>query len=226
MSPKAKVLAPNAKGADFAFSTASLSYIRRGFSTAGLEFPNQFEIAGGRTWYAQKPFMQYARVSFTQNYVFAPGNFIFGGVSREVQKSMSSREDADSWNLSGGVRVTTNNQDRVTFSVNAKKSNSIDSNLDFQQITLSARYAVVRPIAGVSIDFGMSVSKKDHETSRFSRFGRQDNTISFDATGVFNRIEYFGFSPSITLTASQTASTIGLYESSSVGFRFGIQSSF
>jgi hypothetical protein len=226
MSPEARVLAPNAAGSDFAFSSASLSYIRRGFSSAGLDFPNQFEISGGRTWYAQQPFMRYARVSFTQNYVFAPGNFVFGGVSREIQKTMSAREDVDSWALSGGVRVTTNNQDRVTFSVNAKKSNSLDSNLDFQQITFSTRYAVARPIAGVSIDFGMSIGKKNHQTSRFSRFGRQSDIISLDVTGVFNRIEYFGFSPSVTLTANQTASTIGLYDSRGIGFRFGIQSSF
>ncbi|MGB7317433.1 MAG: hypothetical protein WBC85_05645, partial [Planktotalea sp.] len=102
----------------------------------------------------------------------------------------------------------------------------LDTSLDYQQVTLGARYAVAQPIAGVSVDFGLSLSQKTHEFSRFTRFGRQDSTVALDVTGVFNQIEYFGFSPAVTLTASKTKSNIGLYESQGLGVRVGIQSSF
>lgn len=167
--------------------------------------PNQFELTGGRTWYAQQPFMQYARIGFTQNYVFAPGSFVFGGVSAERQQSLSAREDANSWGLNTGVRFSLANKDRLT---------------------LSARYALAKPIAGVSVDFGVSLGQKNHDISRFSRFGRQDKTASFDVTGVFNQIEVYGFSPSVTLTARQTNSNIGLFETRDFGLRVGIQSAF
>ncbi len=226
MSAEAKDQAPNAEGSDFAFSSASLSYIRRGFTGPGTDFPNQIEITGGRTWYSQEPFMQYARASITQNYVFTPGNFVFLGLAREYQQSLSARQDADNWGLSTGVRLSMGNKDQLTLSMNAKKSNSIDATLDYEQLSLSTRYAFARPIAGVSIGLGLSLSQKNHETSRFTRFGRQDKTASVDVTGVFNQIEYFGFSPSLTLSASQTKSNIGLYESRQFGVRLGIQSSF
>jgi hypothetical protein len=188
--------------------------------------PNQFELTGGRTWYAQQPFMQYARIGFTQNYVFAPGSFVFGGVSAERQQSLSAREDANSWGLNTGVRFSLANKDRLTLSVNAKRSQSLDANLDYDQLTLSARYALAKLIAGVSVDFGVSLGQKNHDISRFSRFGRQDKTASFDVTGVFNQIEVYGFSPSVTLTARQTNSNIGLFETRDFGLRVGIQSAF
>jgi tetratricopeptide (TPR) repeat protein len=226
LSNEAKLLAPTAKGSDFAFTSASLSYIRRGFTGSGIDLPNQFELTGGRTWYAQQPFMQYARIGFTQNYVFAPGSFVFGGVSAERQQSLSAREDANSWGLNTGVRFSLANKDRLTLSVNAKRSQSLDANLDYDQLTLSARYALAKPIAGVSVDFGVSLGQKNHDISRFSRFGRQDKTASFDVTGVFNQIEVYGFSPSVTLTARQTNSNIGLFETRDFGLRVGIQSAF
>ena len=226
MISEAKTLAPNAKGSDFAFSSAALSYIRRGFTGAGSDLPYQIEITGGRTWYAQQPFMQYARASVTQNYIFRAGSFVFAGLAREKQQSLSARQDADNWGLSAGLRLGLTNKDQLTLSANAKKSNSIDAALDYEQLTLGARYAFARPIAGVSIDMGLSFSRKNHETSRFTRSGRQDKTISADVTGVFNQIEYFGFSPSLTLSASQTDSNIGLYESRQFGVRVDIQSSF
>ena len=226
MSKEAQQLSPTSKGSDFAFTSAGVSYIWRGFSTADTTFPNQFEVSAGRTWYAQAPFMQYARVSFTQNYAFAPNSFAFLGFTREVQQSLSTRQDADSWAVNTGVRVGMANRDRLTLSVYGKQSNSLDVDLDYEQLTLSARYALGRQLAGVSVDFGLSLSFKNHELSRFTRFGRQDQTATIDVTGVFNKIEYLGFSPSVTLSAKQTNSNIGLYESQEFGLRVGIQSAF
>ena len=226
LSKEAKQLAPTAKGSDFAFTSASLSYIRRGFTGSGIDLPNQFELTGGRTWYAQQPFMQYARIGFTQNYAFAPGNFAFGGFSAERQQSLSARDDANSLGLNAGVRFSMANKDRLTLSVNAKRSQSDDDNLDYDQLTLSARYALAKPIAGISVDFGISLSNKNHDQSRFSRFGRQDQSTSVDMTAVFNQIELYGFSPSVTLSARQTKSNIGLFETRDLGLRVGIQSAF
>lgn len=178
MSPEAKQQAPTAQGSDFAFSSASLSYIRRGFTGVGAEFPNQIEVTGGRTWYAQSPFMQYARVSFTQNYVFTPGSFAFVGLSREFQQSMSARQDVDNWALSTGVRVSLANKDQLTLSVQAKKSNSLDASLDFEQLTLSTRYAFARPIAGVTLDVGLSIGQKIHDSLDLASKTRQPLSMS------------------------------------------------
>ncbi len=226
MSKEAKLLAPNTSGSDFAFTSASLSYLRRGFSGAGSQFPNQIELTAGRTFYGQAPFMQYARVGFTQNYVFSPGNFAFAGLTAERQDSLSNRADADSWTLNTGVRLSMANRDQLTLSLTGKRSKSIDVSLDYDQLTIGARYALAKPIAGVSVDFGLSLSQKDHDLSRFSRFGRQDKTASLDVTGVFNQIEVYGFSPSVTFSARQTNSNIGLFETRDFGLRVGIQSAF
>lgn len=226
MSAEAKRLAPTSKGSDFAFSAVSLSYIRRGFTGAGNNLPNQFEATLGRTWYGGSPFMQYARFGFTQNYVFAPGSFVFGGVNAERQKSLSARQDVDSWGLSAGVRLTLQNSDQLTFTATTKRSTSLDANLDYRQVSLGVRYALSKPIAGMRFNFGLTAMSQDHERSNFTRFGRQDKSIALDVTAVFTQIDYFGFSPTMTITARRNSSNIGLYDSEEMGIGFGIQSAF
>ncbi|MGH1577516.1 tetratricopeptide repeat protein [Planktotalea sp.] len=226
MTDDAKRLSPTSKGSDFAFSSASLSYIKRGFSGSGNELPHQFELTAGRTWYGNAPFMQYLRFGFTQNMIVAPGRLMFAGLTHEHQRSMSNRQDVDIWGGSAGLRLKMANQDNLSMSLHLKKSSSLDPSLDYLQLSLRTRYALAKPIAGVSIDFGVSFSQKNHDLSRYSRFGRTDKTLSIDATGVISRIEYFGFSPSVTVSASKTDSSINLFDSESLGLRVGIQSSF
>lgn len=226
MSDDAKRLAPAASGSDFAFSSLAASYIRRGFSSAGNDLPNQFELTLGKTLYGHQPFMDYARVAFTQNYVVAPGTFLFGGASFERQVSRSARSDVDIWGLSAGMRMRAGGGNTVTLSMDGKRSTAIDANLDYQQVTMRARYALGQPILGMAIDFGVSASQKNHDRSRFSRFGRRDKQLTADVTAVFTQIEYFGFSPSVTVSARRTKSTIGLYDSQGLGIRMGIQSAF
>lgn len=226
MSDEAKRLAPTAKGSDFAFSTSALSYVRRGFSSADTNLPNEFSATIGRTWYGGDPFMQYARLGFTQNVVLSRSAFVFGGVSLERQQSLSQRQDVSISGLSVGMRKTTNAGNRLTLAASGKVSKSNDVTLDYQQLTLSARYALGKPVAGMRIDFGIQASRKSHELSRFSRFGRQDDSLSIDATAVFKNIEFYGFSPSVTISARKTDSSIGLYDAQGYGVKVGIQSAF
>lgn len=226
MSEEAKKQAPNAKGSDFAYSAIALSYIRRGFTTAGDSLPNQFEVTLGRTLYGKQPFMDYARFGFTQNKVIAPGHSVYGGLSYEHQKSRSTRSDVDIWGLNSGMRQRLQNSDSIALSLGAKRSVAEDAALDYTQISLGVRYALGKPIFGVNVNFGMTASSKSHERSRFSRFGRQDKEVSLEMTGVFSQLEYFGFAPSVTLSARRNTSTIGLYDAEGLGIRVGIQSAF
>ena len=74
----------------------------------------------------------------TQNYIFRSGSFVFAGLAREKQQSLSARQDADNWGLSAGLRLGLTNKDQLTLRANANKSNSIDATLDYEQLTLSA----------------------------------------------------------------------------------------
>lgn len=227
LSPEAKKLAPNVMGRDFAFSSAAIGYTRRGFTTSGNALPNQFDISAGRTLYAEQPFMDFMRVGFTQNYVIAPGTFLFAGLNYENERTRTTRrQDVESATFTTGARVTTPNSDRVTITFSGKRSTSKDTNLDFTTISLGAQYALGRPVAGMNLEFGISVSEKKHDLSNFTRFGRQDASTSLSVTAVLTELEYFGFVPSVTLSASQTQSNIDLYTTRNFGIHAGLQSSF
>jgi hypothetical protein len=227
LSAEAKKLAPSAKGRDFSFSTAAIGYTRRGFTTSGNTLPNQFDIAAGRTLYAEQPFMDFLRAGITQNYVVSPGTFVFAGLNYGIERSRTAqREDVESLTFTTGARVTTPNSDRVTVSLSGNRSKSKDTNLDFTKVSLSAQYALAKPVAGMNLEFGVSVSDKKHDLSNFTRFGRQDASASLSVTAVLTQLEYYGFVPSVTLSASQTQSNIDLYTTRNFGIHAGLQSSF
>ena len=226
MSTEAKQLAPTAKGSDFAFTSTALNFVHRGFTSATNDMPYSITLTGGRSWYAQQPYLQYGRIAVRQNFVIAPGVFVHGGAHREKQVSLTGGDDAQIWGISAGIALPIGSSDRLNLSLSRKRSLSDNSDLDFQKDTLSARYQIGKPVLGMRIDFGMSYSRKTHEVSRFTRFGRQDQTLSADVTAVITGLNYYGFSPTVTLSARQNDSNIGLYEARELGVQVGIRSAF
>ena len=79
---------------------------------------------------------------------------------------------------------------------------------------------------GASVQFGLGASWRDYDVSRDSRDGRRDRRVFADVTATFKEIDYYGFNPALTLSASSTDSNVGLYDVNRVGLRIGIKSAF
>ena len=79
---------------------------------------------------------------------------------------------------------------------------------------------------GASLQFGLGAALRDYDVSRHSAQGRQDRKLFADVTATFTQIDYYGFNPSLTLSASKTDSNIGLYDVNRVGLSIGIKSAF
>ncbi|MFC6638735.1 hypothetical protein [Sulfitobacter sediminilitoris] len=86
--------------------------------------------------------------------------------------------------------------------------------------------ALRKPIVGAAVQFGLGASWRDYDFSRDSRDGRRDTRIFADVTATFKDIDYYGFNPTVTLSASSTDSNIGLYDVNRVGLNIGIKSAF
>ncbi len=226
LSAETRRVAPSVRGNDFAFSSGSVSLFHRGFTGAGNDKPYQIDLTVGRTYYALSPFLQYGKLGITQNVPLASNKSVFFGANYEFQESLSNREDVSIPGLTAGLRRRFANQDLATFTLSGRRSHSEDASLDYKQATLGIRYAFGKPLLGMNINMGVSATIQNHDRSRFSAFGRQDKSLNGDVTAVFTNLEYFGFSPSLTLTARMNNSSIDLYDSRAVGMHVGIRSAF
>jgi hypothetical protein len=79
---------------------------------------------------------------------------------------------------------------------------------------------------GTAIDFSLSFEGRDYNKP-LPLFGlRQDRTAEFGVTVTLQNQDYYGFVPTIGLTAATTSSTVDFYDSETLGIRLGLRSAF
>lgn len=224
LSPEAQDIAPEASGSDFAFSAYTLGYGHRGLN---FNERGEYRVAldFGQSWYGGYEYARTGRFSFGQTYIFDNGHQINGRIAAERQHGVT-RSDQDtvrgdvsySFRLRSGAYLWTN--------LTAAVANSNSPFDEFEEIALRAQLTMARPVFGATAQFGLWARMRDYEFSPHNRDGRQDDRIQADFTLIFNQVDYYGFNPTMRLSASRTDSNISLYDARRLGVNFGIQSAF
>jgi hypothetical protein len=98
--------------------------------------------------------------------------------------------------------------------------------LDYTQRAVSARYGLGSPIGPAQLDFGLTLSEKRHDRSSLTTNGRDERSIEARVTAAFPEMDFYGFIPTVTLSAERTHANIDLYETENFGIQVGIRSAF
>lgn len=224
LSPEAQEIAPEASGSDFAFSAYTLGYGHRGinFSERG-----EYRVAldFGQSWYGGDEYARTGRFSFGQTYVLAPGRQINGRIAAERQIGVTrSDQDTVRGDLSYSFRLRSGAYLWTNFTAAKAVSNSPFD--EFEEVALRAQLTMARPLFGATAQVGLWARMRDYEFSPHSRDGRHDERLQADFTLIFNQFDYYGFNPTMRISASRTDSNISLYDAKRFGINFGIQSAF
>lgn len=223
LSAEAKRQAPSAKGSDFAYSTLTVGYQFAGRRpNTGLQ--NSFALSATHHRYGGKSYYNALRASTGVRYAVSSTSRVFANAALEGHFSTSGRENSKIWSTSLGVDHVLANRDRVTLSINGTRALSPDVNQDYRRAGINLDYSLNRQIAGMQFSFGLSASKRDSDASTLVPGGRHDRTVSANITATLTNIEYYGFVPSITLSASKTDANLALFERNNFGIQFGIVS--
>lgn len=97
----------------------------------------------------------------------------------------------------------------------------------FREIRLDLATEPTWEIFGATPEMGLSLRSRDY--ARFAMFspdGRRDTEAAAFLTLNFARAEYYGFMPTLTLEASRTHSSIGLFDMDRLGVQLGVRSAF
>ncbi|WP_425045568.1 surface lipoprotein assembly modifier [Primorskyibacter sp. S87] len=224
LSSKSKELAPGVEGNDFAFASYTFGYGQR-----GINFNRQGEyrvyLDLGQSWYGGDEYARFIRLSAGQSYTFKSAERINFRLAGEHQKGIT-RSDSDTLRadfsysrfLRNGMRLWTN-----LTGAYSKASLDVD---EFQEVGLRAQLTLAKPVAGATVHLGLWLRNRQYDVTPHSRDGRREDKIQADLTMVFNQIDYYGFNPTMRVTASKTDSNISLYDAKRFGVNFGIQSAF
>ncbi len=211
-------------GSDFAFGTLSFGYgFRKLNEKRNGEF--SFDTELGQSWYGGSRYASYLRGQAQQTlYTSAKQQLRFGG---EVERQWGqATADRDLISLSASVTRGFASGNSGFVGIYATATQSDASTSEYSEVVLRTGLSLRKPVMGAAIQFGLGTSWRDYDISRDSRDGRQDRRVFADVTATFKEIDYYGFNPSVTLSASSTDSNIGLYDVNRVGLNIGIKSAF
>lgn len=226
LSSDAKALAPTAKGSDFALSTVSAGISQR-FMQSESRAETTVALELGKTWYGGDPYSDFTRLSLGHVMPLSRSSRLaFGLIGERTTGPRAPHADllrlTASWSkglASGGL---------FGLSMQVTDSQSSSSSADYREVAARISYAPAKPlIEGVHAQFGLGLRMRDYPvTAYLPSGGRQDREISTDMTLDFRNLEYYGFTPTLTLRASRSNSNVGLFDVENLGMAMGIRSSF
>lgn len=212
------------KGSDFAYGTLSFGY---GYQRINMERKGEFalETEAGQSWYGGRRYATFLRTQAQQTLrTSARQKFRFGA---ELERQWGqSTPDRDLFGLSASITQSFASGNTGFLGLYATATQSDEPTSEYTEITLRSGLSLKKPIMGAAVQFGLGASWRDYDISRDAREGRQDTRIFADVTATFKQIDYYGFNPTMTLSASTTNSNIGLYDVNRVGLNIGIKSAF
>ena len=224
LSASAKESAPGTEGNDFDFAIYSAGYAFRqiNFDRRG-EFRATADL--GQTWYGGEEYTRFFRLGGAQSYRLGRGNKIDLRLAGEHQTGITTN---DSDTLRADLSFTTHVLNGATFWTGATvaSTRSPYRSAEFDEIGVRAQLTLAKPLAGATVQLGVGARNRSYDYSLHSMDGRQDDRVQADLTMIFRKVDYYGFNPTMQISASRTDSNIALYDSERIGINFGIRSAF
>ncbi len=225
LSSAAKRAAPDADAGDYSFGVveAFLSHRQILFPTIGS---SGVQALVGQNWYGGDPLTRYARLTLSQDTRLGERTLARVQASAEHQDGQRGDENTRIHGLDGTVTHLLGRGDVIRLTMGARRARSSDVTLEYDAVRGGLRYALAAPVLGADLSLELSAEARDYDVTPYGTDGRRDRTIAAGVTAVMTQVEYFGFSPSVTVEASRTTSNISLYERELLGLRLGFRSNF
>lgn len=224
MTESAKAQAPGVSGSDFAFGEAAVGYA---YHLTPAQWIGPFSLDGvvGRTWYGGQPYMDYARIGGTQQVVLSEKSALSFRTSGERQFNQGGGT-ADLLRADLRFSQVVGTLGTLGLSVGGTTSSSANSNDDFTEWRGGLDFTLAKPILGTQVNLALQRRERDYERFFLTLNGRSDLEYSAQVNFTFQQVDYYGFSPTLTIHASETDSSIGRFDSDRLGLQLGIRSSF
>lgn len=211
-------------GSDFAYGNVQLGYTyKRLRADKRGEF--SFNTDLGQSFYGGVRYNSFVRASIGQTYATSATTQLSFGLSADMRNAQRG-EDQDTLRLNAGVSRKLSGGDGLYLGATAAVARADAERFEYNEIGLRSSYVLGREVMGTSLQFGINTSFRDYDVSPHDASGRREFKVGAEVTATFTQIDYFGFNPSISLSASKTNSNIGLYDVNRVGLNIGIASAF
>ena len=181
----------------------------------------------GQNWYGGSPLSYFASANITRAQALSPTRSLRYGLSAQRQFRLDDKDSSSNTVVvSASLNQRIAGSGALNFGGFIRDTNSNSTQIDNTALGLNLSYRFEKPVfAKTQLELSLGVQRAEYETNSF--FGdRRDNRITASSTLIFSDINYFGFSPTATLTAQRTNSSVARFRTESLGINIGLRSSF
>jgi len=226
LSSKAKQSVPDLRGSDYSLALAEVDLTHIRFLADWLG-PTTVSLGFGHVIYSGDPLWDYAKLSLGQDIALGPSAVfsLQGSVQNQTARS-SIVPDTKVYNLTSSLTARQQNGDLLQLSLTGILNDTELIESTFTDVSGTVGYSFASPVLGTQWSFFGTAGHTNYDEFSLSLDGRRDDYITFGSTTVFTEMSYFGFSPSVSFTATQRRSNVDPFNSTQVQGRFSIQSNF
>ncbi len=226
LSSEAKALAPDARSSDYAFQEFSVGISGSradkegsGRTTLGLNV--------GTNWYGGNSLSHFVIVSAGRSFqVGKRSRLFFNGAVEHQSRQDSDLRSSDIGTLSATWYHRLNGGSALSVTGYIQDVGSDSEAVARETHGLNLTYVPAKPIfAQTSVELSLGVSQTDYDRG-LAGPPRENTDVTAAATFIFKDVEYFGFSPTATISTRQSDSNLPQFESEELGVKLGLRSTF
>lgn len=230
LSNAAKSIGSGKMGSDFAYAglelQAGITLYPSSFTAPGWG-PTRFDMALGRNWYGGSPLSNYARVSVGQDYNLSKTTLAGARIGFERQNRLDSgNSSANIANLNFDMRHALKNRAQIGYGVSARNTSSQSNLVESKAVGAHVSYTPPPLPMDVVPTFSLNLERTDYPRSNIGGIHRIDERARATVSVLFPKINYYGFAPTVNVSASKTKSTAPIYSTQDLRMNLGFQSTF
>ncbi|WP_106746559.1 tetratricopeptide repeat protein [Yoonia maritima] len=226
LSRKSQEAVPDISGNDYALmlTEAAINHSRLLQSGWG---PTSVSAHIGKAWFSGDPLWDYRKLSLAQTIPEGVNDTLtIGGSFEDRTARRATQSDTQVTYLYASQHHIRTNQDKVTITVSGLSQDAAFETDSFTEYRGNIVYHFDQPLIGTHVSVSGELGYKNYDEFTLSLDGRRDRYASLGGTVVFDSISYFGFAPTVALTATRTESNVTQFTTSQLQARVGVQSTF
>ena len=226
LSRKSQAAVPDISGNDYALilTEAAINHSRLLRSGWG---PTSVSAHIGKAWFGGGPLWDYGKVSLAQMIPDdANSALTIGGSFENRTARHATQSDTQVTYLYASQQHMRTNQDKITITFSGLTQNAAFETDSFTEYRGNIAYHFGQPLMGTHVSVSGGLGYKSYDEFTLSLDGRRDRYASLGGTVVFDSISYFGFAPTVAVTATRTESNLTQFTTSQLQARVGVQSTF
>lgn len=230
LSSAAARAVPGVRNRDFSATAVELGlrYVFRAKKHDGL---STVRATIGKNWYGGEPSSTFSRLGFEHSLRAAKRTRLtFSGSYERRDYERIGRAPAYISRFSANARHRLESGGALQIGFFANKTTSTWINTSSKSATAYLAYDMGKPVGPAKFAFGIGATYQDFPAYRVGFIvvpgGRQDSVVFANISATFDKLDYAGFVPKLTLRAQKNASNVSRFDTTQLSVTLGIQSSF